>query len=163
MIGVDSPRVLFAGIVLAFAVVLGRPAVARADAEKASCQVFEIKASNDDGGVDAALKPLAKKLKKPPFSAWKRFALLKKHDKAAVKMKAVELRLVPGGTLSILYRERANAKGKARLRLTFTLDDKGGKRLFNGTVAVDVGDYSLIGGETLEDGATYILAVSCKV
>lgn len=130
--------------------------------EKAACQILEIRASNEDGGIDKALEPLARKLKKPPFSAWKRFALLKKHDRAAVKMKAVDLDLVPGGKLSLLYREKS-AGAKPRLRLSFTLDDKSGKRLFNGTVNLDVGDYTLIGGEPLDEGATYILGVACKV
>ena len=76
-------------------------------------------------------------------------------------MKAVDLALVPGGKLSLLFREKT-AGPRPRLRLSFTLDDKSGKRLFNGTVNLDVGDYSLIGGESLEGDATYIIGVSCK-
>jgi hypothetical protein len=135
------------------------PAAAKDDA---TCEILEIKASNEADEIDPALKPLARKLKKPPFSAWKRFSLLKKHQRVAAKMKAVDVDLVPGGKLSLLYRELSAGK-KPRLRLQFTLDDKTGKRLFNGTVNLDAGDYSLIGGEPLEDDATYILGVTCKV
>lgn len=140
----------------------GAKAGARAADESASCQILEIRASNEAGGIDKALEPLAKKLKKPPFSAWKTFGLLKKHDRSVAKMKSVDLDLVPGGKLSLLYREKS-AGAKPRLRLSFTLDDKSGKRLFNGTVNLDVGDYTLIGGEPLDGDATYILGVACKV
>jgi hypothetical protein len=157
------------GLALALAVAmglgLGRDAAAQPAAgadETARCEVLEIRASNEDGDVDPALRPLAKKLKKPPFSAWKRFALLKAHTQQVARMKSVDVALVPGGKLSLLYREKVAGKKKVRLRLSFTLDDKGGTRLFNGTVNLDAGDYSLIGGEPLDGDATYILAVTCK-
>jgi hypothetical protein len=139
-----------------------RAAAAAAAGDSASCEVLEIKASNDGSGIDPELKPLAKKLSKPPFSAWKRFALLKKQARSATRMKAVDMTLVPGGKLSLLYRERSADK-RPRLRLTFTLDDASGKRLFNGTVNLDAGDYTLIGGEAMEGEATYIIGVACKV
>jgi hypothetical protein len=60
-------------------------------ADKAKCDVFEIKASNDKGGMDAKLKPLRKKLKNPPFSAWKTFKLVKQHAIKATRMKAVSV------------------------------------------------------------------------
>jgi hypothetical protein len=145
---------------------LGAAIAGNADAmavEQIKCQVYEIKASNDDTGVDAALKPLAKKLKKPPFSSWKSFKLLKKHDKDIAKMKALSLGLVPGGKLSLLYRDKTAQEGKkVRLRLTFTLDDKAGKRKVDGTINLDSGDYYLIGGDSLKGGGTYILAISCS-
>lgn len=133
-------------------------------ADDATCQVYEIKASNGAGGVDPALRGLAKKLGKPPFSSWKTFELLKKHDRGIEQMKAFEVGLVPGGKLSLLYRDRSDPEGKKpRLRLSFTLDDKAGKRKLDGTIKLDSGDYYLIGGDELEGGGTYILAVSCAV
>jgi hypothetical protein len=132
-------------------------------AGSADCQVFEIKASNDDGGVDDALKPLARKLKKPPFSSWKTFKLLKKHDKTVEKMKALSLALVTGSKLALLFRGASGGQpSKVRLRLSFALDDKSGKRKVDGTINLDSGDYSLIGGDSIEGGGTYILAVSCR-
>lgn len=131
-------------------------------ATAADCQVFEIKATNDEGGVDAALRPLARKLKKPPFSSWKTFKLLKKHEKQVEKMKTLSVGLVTGSRLSLLFRGTTGGQtAKPRLRLTFTLDDKSGKRKVDGTINLDSGDYSLFGGETVEGGGTYILAVSC--
>jgi hypothetical protein len=156
-----------ATIVLALVAVAEAPALAgpgdspRPTEDKLSCQVLEIRASNEAETIDPTLKPLARKLRRPPFSAWKKFALLKRHDRTATKMKAVDVDLVPGGKLSLLYREQAQGK-KPRLRLSFTLDDKAGRRLFNGTVNLDVGDYSLIGGEPLDGDATYIIGVTCK-
>ncbi len=129
----------------------------------AECQIFEIKASNEGEGVDPQLKPLARKLKKPPFSSWKAFKLLKKHDKTVEKMKALNLPLVTGSKLALLFRGASGGQeNKTRLRLTFTLDDKSGKRKLDGTINLDSGDYSLIGGDTIEGGGTYIVAVSCK-
>ena len=135
---------------------------APAAATTAKCQIFEIKASNQGDGVDPLLKPLAHKLKKPPFSSWKAFKLLKKHDKTVEKMKALNLDLVTGSRLALLFRGATSGQpNKTRLRLTFTLDDKNGKRKLDGTINLDSGDYSLIGGDSIEGGGTYIVAVSC--
>ncbi len=134
--------------------------------QQVDCTIFEIAASDGKPEVDPALRPLQKKLKKPPFSSWKTFKLLKKHDKTAVRMKALNLPLTTGSKLSLLYRDQsANQGKKVRLRLTFTLDDKNDKRKVEGTLNLDSGDYSLIGGDwdKLADGATYIVAVSCRV
>lgn len=134
-----------------------------APAGSAECQIYEIKASNEGDGVDPQLKALARKLKKPPFSSWKAFKLLKKHDKTVEKMKALNLSLVTGSKLALLFRGASSGQeNKTRLRLTFTLDDKSGKRKLDGTINLDSGDYSLIGGDTIEGGGTYIVAVSCK-
>jgi len=133
-----------------------------ASADDAECSVLEIKAQTGDGGVDKELKPLERKLKKPPFSSWKTFKLLKKHAHKVAQMKALNLKLVPGSSMSILYRDKSTAEGKKpRLRMSFTLDDKDGKRKVDATIKVDSGDYYLIGGDPLDDGGTYILAISC--
>lgn len=134
--------------------------------QQVDCSIYEIAASDGKPEVDPALRPLQKKLKKPPFSSWKTFKLLKKHDKQAIRMKALTLPLVTGSKLSLLYRDQsANQGKKIRLRLTFTLDDKNDKRKLNGTLNLDSGDFSLIGGDwdKLPDGGTYIVAVSCRV
>jgi hypothetical protein len=134
--------------------------------QQVDCAIYEMAASNGTPAVDAALKPLSKKLKRPPFSSWKTFKLLKKHDQQAVRMKALNLKLATGSKLSLLYRDQNAAQGKkVRLRVTFTLDDKNDKRKLNSTLNLDSGDFSLIGNESdkLADGATYIVAVSCRV
>ena len=79
---------------------------------------------------------------------------------------AMALQERAGSKLSLLYRDQNAAQGKkVRLRVTFTLDDKNDKRKLNSTLNLDSGDFSLIGNESdkLADGATYIVAVSCRV
>lgn len=134
--------------------------------QQVDCAIYEMAASDGKPDVDPALKPLQKKLKKPPFSSWKTFKLLKKHDRQALRMKALTLALQTGSKLSLLYRDQTADQGKkVRLRVTFTLDDKTGKRKLNSTLNLDSGDFSLIGNEAdkLPDGGTYIVAVSCRV
>ncbi len=133
-------------------------------ADDAQCTVFEVKASNDAGGTDAQLKPLEKKLKKPPFSAWKSFKVIKKHAAMATQMKEVSLSLATGGKLSLLYKERSDVKGrKPRLRVGMTLDDADGKRKADITLKVDSGDYTLVGRDAGKDGSSHLLAISCAV
>jgi len=134
-----------------------------ADDDVVRCRLFEIKATKDKKGIDPQLKPLRRKLSKPPFDSWTSFKLLAKHQKDAPRMKALQLKLVPGGKLTLLYRDRSERKGKkARIRLSFTLDDKSGKRIADLTVKLDSGDFNLIGGGRAKDGAAYILATACK-
>jgi hypothetical protein len=137
---------------------------AEARADEASCDVFEIKASNDGSSIDAELKPLQKKLAKPPFSAWKSFKLTKKHAAKAEMMKLVSLKLTGGGKLGLLYKERSDAKGhKPRLRVVMTLDDAKGKRKAEITLKFDSGDFSLVGQDAGKDGSTSVLAIRCSV
>ncbi|HWM88778.1 MAG TPA: hypothetical protein VNO33_23165 [Kofleriaceae bacterium] len=156
--------VLPAGAGAAYAQGEGGKDGAQQAATAADCHIFEIKASNEGNGVDPELKPLARKLKKPPFSSWKAFKLLKRHEKKVERMKALNLGLVTGSKLALLFRGASGGQpSKTRLRLTFTLDDKNGKRKLDGTINLDSGDYSLIGGDSIEGGGTYIVAVSCTV
>jgi len=130
------------------------------------CTVYEMAASSGQTAVDPALRPLQKKLKKPPFSSWTTFKLLKKHDQQAVQQKPLLLPLYTGSKLSLLYHGMSSSQGKkVRLRLAFTLDDKNGKRKLNSTLNLDSGDFSLIGGDwdKLAGGDTYIVAISCRV
>ncbi len=133
-------------------------------ADNASCEVYEIKATNDKSGYDGQLKALKKKLSKPPFSAWKSFKLVKKHSVTATKMTAVSVKLAAGGKLGLLYKERNDAKGKKpRLRVVMTLDDAKGKRKADITLKFDSGDFSLVGQDVGKDGSTRILAIRCTV
>ncbi len=133
-------------------------------AEEAQCTVFEIKATAGDGGIDAQLKPITGKLKKPPFSAWKTFKVLKKHGIKAPQKKAVSVGLTAGGKLGLLYKERSDAKNKKpRLRVGMTLDNAAGKRKADITLKVDSGDYTLVGQDAGKDGSSRLLAISCAV
>jgi hypothetical protein len=159
-----SARAVFAVVVAALVWASSSPsAVAQEQgADGAECKILEVQASNTGGGVDPALKPLARKLSKPPFSAWDTFKLIAEHDKTVTRMKALDLALSPGGKLSLLYRDRIEEKKKkVRLRFTFTLEDKNGKRRADGTINADSGDYFMIGGTPVDDGSAHILAISC--
>jgi len=148
---------LFA-VLFAVVVVHATPAAA---AHVATCKVFEIKASNGEGGLDKELKPLKKKFKKPPFSAWKSFKLLAKHVKTIGLKESVSLKLKTGGKLTLMFRGRnAEKNKKVRLRIKFALDDKKGKRSADGTLSLDSGDWTIIGGQSY-DGGTYIVAFAC--
>lgn len=139
-------------------------AASPARAEKPiNCEILEVRASNEDGGLDPALKPLAKKFKKPPFNSWKTFKLLKKHATKVEHMKEVAVKLTPGGRVAVLYRQRTSEAGKnPRLHLEYTLDDKNGKRKVDAKVNLHPGDYTVYGGMSLPDGGTYILAITCR-
>ncbi|MCP4445227.1 MAG: hypothetical protein GY811_07785 [Myxococcales bacterium] len=135
-----------------------------AEADDADCTVFEIKASGGEGGIDAELKPITSKLKKPPFSAWKTFKVVKRHSLKAPHMKAVSVPLAGGGKLGLLYKERSDAKGsKPRLRVGMTLDNAAGKRKADITLKVDSGDYTLVGQDEGKDGSSRLLAISCAI
>lgn len=131
----------------------------------AALTVYEIRASNEEGASDPELAKgtLAKKLQKGPFRSWSRFQLMGKHTQKAQQLKAETVKLKPGGMLSVLYRARMKSDGKKdRLRMSVTMDKPDGKRHLDTTVEVDAGDYFLVGGWSLKDGATYILAISLE-
>lgn len=133
-------------------------------ADKALCDVLEIEASSQEGGIDKALAKIGNKLKRPPFSSWKSFKLIKKHNPVLTVMHAKKVTLDKGGNLTMLYRDRVDTKGKkTRLRLSFTVDSKDGTRLSDVTIKLDSGSYYMSGGRPLKDGGTYILAASCSV
>lgn len=135
-----------------------------AAADEASCNVLEIEATSKDGGIDKALKQIEGKLKKPPFSSWKSFKLIKKHTPKLVLMHPKTVSLAKGGKLTMLYRDRVDAKGKkTRLRLSFTMDDNEGSRQSDVTIKLDSGSFYMSGGRPLKSGGTYIFAAACTV
>jgi hypothetical protein len=129
------------------------------------CQIFEIRASTGDSErIDPRLRPIEDKLRQAPFRAWNVFEALESHRMRAERRRPVKLSLVPGGEMTLLYRDTTRAEGKRpRLRLSLTLDDADGKRLMDATIQLDSGDWYLVGGEALDDNATYILATGCRV
>lgn len=135
---------------------------ARADGPVA-CTVLEIEASTGDApSIDAELAPLQKKLKKPPFSSWNAFKRLGAHAITLEPMKQGSLTLVHGKA-GLLLREVTAAAGKKKVRvaLGITLDDADGKRVLDSKVAVDAGDY-LVVGRSLRSGKGQLVALTCK-
>jgi hypothetical protein len=140
---------------LVLALLLGLAHVARAD-EKAECSYLEIAAtSGKDASIDPELKPLEKKLKKPPFSSWNVFHKLSGGTFALQKLKA-EVPHLQQGAASLLLRDR-NDK---RLELTITVDGPDGKRVIDTKVSLAVGDWLPLVNNLKDDG--HILALTCK-
>ena len=139
-------------------VVLPRPAAAQ---NKVSCEVIEIHASTGTAPkIPDELKPLAKKLKKPPFSAWNVFKVLSRASKTIENLKSVQLKLSMGQA-SLLVRDIKPGAKKARIGLTVTVDDQKGKRVLDTKVNADAGDY-LVVGRSLGESAGHLLALTCR-
>jgi hypothetical protein len=134
---------------------------ARADAPVA-CSVIEIEASTGDAPVmDADLKPLEKKLKKPPFSSWNTFKHLGSQAISLEPMKAGNLTLKLGKASLLLREVTARDKKKTRISLGVTLDDAEGKRVFDSKLQVDAGDY-LVVARSMKGNKAQLVAMSCK-
>ena len=59
--------------------------------------------------IDAELKPLEKKLKKPPFSSWNEFHKLSSGEFPLVRLKSEPLKLKEGAA-SVLLRDRSEKR-----------------------------------------------------
>ena len=129
--------------------------VAAAD-DTADCSYLEISATTGkDPAIDAELKPLEKKLKKPPFSSWNVFHKLSGGSFTLTKNKAENLKLSQGGA-SILLRDRTDK----RLDLTITVDGADGKRVLDNKQSVNAGEGMVFGHNVKDDG--HILALTCR-
>lgn len=153
-------RALAAATALAAAMLAAQP-TARADAAEIACSFLEIRASNDSSGIDPKLKPLSKKLTRPPLSSWKSFKLVKQHDRKLASMKAEDIALEVGGKLNVLYRHTQGSGKTARFSLDLTLDAKNGKRTLDTKVTMDAGDYFAIAYSPTADSGD-LLALTCK-
>jgi hypothetical protein len=140
---------------LALAFVVGSAVPALAD-DKAECDYLEISASSGkDPAMDADLKPLEKKLKKPPFSSWNTFHTLSSGHVTLNKLKADTPKLKQGSA-SLLLRERT----EKRLELTITIDGADGKRVLDNKQSANIGEWLLFGQNVGDNG--HIVALTCK-
>lgn len=140
---------------LALAFVAGSAVPALAD-DKAECDYLEISASSGkEPAMDAELKPLEKKLKKPPFSSWNTFHTLSSGHLALQKNKAEGPKLKQGSA-SLLLRERT----EKRFELTITIDGADGKRVLDNKQSANVGEWLLFGQNVGDNG--HIVALTCK-
>ena len=124
----------------------------------AECEFLEMSAkAGDKPMIDAELKPVEKKLKKPPFSAWNQFKLLSSSKKALSKKKAEPISLKVGGATATLI----EIVDKSKVRLTVTMDDDKGKQVVNNTTTVEAGDYLMyVHSRSNNDG--HLLSLTCK-
>jgi hypothetical protein len=151
-------RGLCAGIVALAATVVAAPA---AHADTVSCTIIEIEASTaEPPAVDAALKPLEKKLRKPPFSSWNNFKQLGSQSVSLETMKPGAFALVHGKAGLVLRDVTGDAR-RPRLSLQITLDDGAGKRVLDSKVTVDAKDY-LVVGRSLPENKGHLVALTCK-
>jgi hypothetical protein len=127
----------------------------------ASCDFIEIHASSaKDPSIPAELKPLEKKLKKPPFSSWNVFKQLSRATKTIEQNKAETVKLTMGQATVLLTDLDKGAK-KTRIKLSVTMDDQNGKRVADAKVALDAGDYIVL-GRNLPNDEGHLLAATCK-
>jgi len=153
-------RLPLAGLALAaagFASLVAAPRAARADVT-ADCDFLEISAkAGDKPAIDGELRPLEKKLKKPPFGSWNQFKLLGRTQKALAKKKHEPIPLKTGSATATLV----EIVDKSKVRLTVTMTDAKGKEVANNTATVEAGDY-LMYVHPLPGNEGHLLSVSCK-
>jgi hypothetical protein len=143
--------------VAAWAALAGAPRHARAEVT-AECDFLEASAkAGDKPGIDGELKPLEKKLKKPPFSAWNQFKLLSRSQKMLAKKKAEPISLKVGSATATLI----EIVDKSKVRLTVTMDDARGKQVATNTATVEAGDW-VIYVNTPAGNEAHLLSVTCK-
>src|SRR4051794_28770017 len=96
----------------------------------AECSYVEITATTNkdvkDATIDPDLKPLEKKLKKPPFTAWNTFKKLSGGAASLTKNKPEALKLKQA-TATIMLRDRT----EKRVELSVSLDNAAGKRVLD--------------------------------
>ena len=157
-----SNAVLLAASLAAMTLTASR---AFADDNTINCDFYEITATvSQKPDTPATLKPMAKKLKKPPFSSWNTFALRAQSSPTLTRLKSHSMTLSGvGGHADILFRDIDHGAGKrSRLALTVTMDDQTGKRVLETKFNVDTGDFFVL-GQTLPNNDGHLLALSCHI
>jgi hypothetical protein len=126
------------------------------------CLATEIQATNEKKGVDPKLERLKAQLSKPPFSAFDTFKWLAESSVSTELNKPASQKLVNGGNLTLLLKDRIASEGKkVRLRLGVDVDNKDGKRIVSTVLSFDSGDTIFpVAGEPYQSG-TYVLALTC--
>lgn len=133
--------------------------VASADVD---CTVLEIEASKADApSTDPDLKPLERKLKKPPLSSWNSFKRLGSSQVKLAPQQVGSVSLVHGKAGVLLREVNERAGKKPRVSLGITLDDTGGKRFIDTKVNVDAGDYFVV-ARPLPADKGHLVALTCK-
>ena len=149
-----SPRFWLALAMFTALARLAHPAFA-GDAE---CNYMEIVATKSDKpALDPELKPLEKKFKKAPFSAWNNFKKLSSGAVSLTKNKP-ETQKLKQGSSSLMLRDR----NEKRVELTVTMDDAAGKRVVEAKPAFKTGDWLMLGGPSGANDDGHILALTCK-
>jgi Skp family chaperone for outer membrane proteins len=150
-------RWLIALIALIAAIMMVTAAPAVADVTT-SCEFLEISAKQGSApAIDAELKPVEKKLKKPPFSTWNQFKLLAHAQKSLAKKKPESIGLRIGSATATLI----EIVDKSKVRLTVTMEDEKGKQVANNTTTVEAGDHVIFVHE-LPNNEGHLLSLTCR-
>jgi hypothetical protein len=154
--GPAGRRLLIAALAFAVSAFVAARA-ARADVT-AECEFLEFSAkAGDKPAIDGELRPLEKKLKKPPFATWNQFKLLAHIQKPLAKKKPEPIALKTGSATATLV----EIVDKSKVRLSVTMSDARGKEVANNTATVEAGDW-VIYVHPLPGNEGHLLAVSCK-
>ena len=147
------------GWLVAVAILAGMATARPAAADVAtSCDFLEIAAKQGDKPeIDGELKPVEKKLKKPPFSSWNQFKLLAHIQKSLAKRKPESIGLKLGSATATLV----EIVDKSKVRLTVTMEDDKGKQVANNTTTVEAGDYVIFVHEVANNSG-HLLSLTCK-
>jgi hypothetical protein len=131
--------------------------------DHATCTAIEIAATKaKEPSIPADLKPLEKKLRKPPLSSWTSFRVLSSSSLTLDSMKVASPKLA-AGAVTVILRDVDSKEGKRpRLSLGITMDGQAGKRVFDSKLTLDAGDY-VVFGETLPNDDGHFVALSCKL
>jgi len=121
------------------------------------CTLYEVSLENTKTPkVDADLKPLEKKLAKPPFSSWNTQTKLTISTKTLEKTKP-EAYPVKVGKASIMFDSMAS---KSQVTLAIQIDNGAGKRILDTKINISGADFFMT---SREEGKTqHLLALTCK-
>jgi hypothetical protein len=138
-------------------IMIAASAPARAEVTT-SCEFLEIAAKSGPApAIDGELKPVEKKLKKPPFSTWNQFKLLSHTQKSLAKKKPEAIGLKLGSAIATLI----EIVDKSKVRLTVTMEDDKGKQVANNTTTVEAGDHVIFVHE-LANNEGHLLSLTCR-
>lgn len=136
-----------------------QPVMLAQAAQPASCEIVEIQASNDPGGMDPSLNDVKGKLS---GLKWTTFKQLARQKLTVPHKKPTSGKLTNGGKVTLLYKDKLSEGKRPRLRFGVDIEDKGGTQIASTTTTFDSGDWILISGEP-DDKGVYILAIGCAV
>jgi hypothetical protein len=159
-----AARALFAATLSLVPVLgLGGGAAFADDHDHATCTAIEIAATKaPEPAMAPDLKPLEKKLRKPPLSSWNSFKVLSSSELSLDSMKPASPKLA-AGAVTVILRDVDSKEGKrSRLTLGIAMDGQTGKRVFDSKLTLDAGDY-VVFGETLPNDDGHFVALTCKL
>ena len=152
------PRVAVIGSMCVALLVLS---TSTATAKPASCAVLEIHAKKGPPKMAKALPPkLARQLRRPPFSSWKNFRVVRAVRRVFADPGVRHKIGLQRGSLMLHRLPNANNQYK----LLFVLKNPRGKRVLRTKVGVSPKTYFLVAGLRLEPGSRdgiQVIALSC--